>query len=97
MGSVIAIGEAPRRVTCLTFVTVTGGYTVNASRGDVLGALLRLPHVQLWEAENHWRLGSSYRGGYRCDIPCLVDASDVRTVNALKTRPALAMLQQRSY
>ena len=39
--------------------------------------------VQLWETENSWRLGSSHRGGHRRDIPCLVDASDVRTVNAL--------------
>jgi hypothetical protein len=47
--------------------------------------LLPLPHVQFWETENSWRLDSSYRGGHRRDIPCLVDASDVRTVNALKT------------
>ena len=44
-----------------------------------------MPHVQFWETENSWRLDSSHRGGYRRDIPCLVDASDVRTVNALKT------------
>jgi hypothetical protein len=44
-----------------------------------------LPHVQFWETENSWRLDSSYRGGDRRDIPCLVDASDVRAVNALKT------------
>jgi len=47
--------------------------------------LLPWPHVQFWETENSWRLDSSYRGGHRRDIPCLVDASDVRTVNALKT------------
>ena len=46
--------------------------------------LLPLPHVQFWETENSWRLDSSHRGGHRRDIPCLVDASDVRTVNALK-------------
>jgi hypothetical protein len=46
--------------------------------------LLPLPHVQLWETENSWRLDSSHRGGDRRDIPCLVDASDVHTVNALK-------------
>ena len=61
--------------------------------------LLPLPHVQFWETENSWRLGSSHRGGHRRDIPCLVDASDVRTVNALKTRAAwstsvMAMLRQ---
>jgi hypothetical protein len=39
-------------------------------------------HVQFWKAENSWRLGSSHRGGNRRDIPCLVDASDVRTMNA---------------
>jgi hypothetical protein len=47
--------------------------------------LLRLPDVQFWETENIWRLDSSHRGGHRRDIPCLVDASDVRAVNALKT------------
>jgi hypothetical protein len=41
-----------------------------------------LPHVQFWEAENGWRLGSSHRGGHRRDIPRLVDASDVRTMIA---------------
>jgi hypothetical protein len=45
--------------------------------------LLRLQHVQFWETENCWRLDSSHRGGHRRHIPCLVDASDVRTVNAL--------------
>jgi hypothetical protein len=63
--------------------------------------LLPLPHVQFWEAENSRRLDSSHRGGHRRDIPCLVDASDVRTVNALKTPPAwsmsaMAILQQLS-
>jgi hypothetical protein len=46
--------------------------------------LLPLPHVQFWDTENIWRLDSSHRGGHRRDIPCLVDASDVRAVNALK-------------
>ena len=50
--------------------------------------LLPLPHVQFWETENSWRLDSLHRGGHRRDIPCLVDASDVRTVNALKAPPA---------
>jgi hypothetical protein len=31
--------------------------------------LLPSPHVQFWQAENSWRLGSSHRGGYRRDIP----------------------------
>jgi len=44
-----------------------------------------LPHVQFRETENSWRLDSSHRGGHPRDIPCLVDASDVRTVNALNT------------
>ena len=66
------------------------------------GGLLPLRHVQFWETENSRRLGSSHRGGHRRDIPCLVDASDVRTVNALKTPPAssmsaMAMLQQLSF
>jgi hypothetical protein len=47
--------------------------------------LLRLPHVQFWESENCWRLDSSHRGGHRRDITCLVDASGLRTVKALKT------------
>jgi hypothetical protein len=47
----------------------------------ILRGLLLLPHVQFWEAENSWRLASSHRGGYRRYIPCLVDVSDVRTVN----------------
>ena len=46
--------------------------------------LLPLPHVQFWETENCWRLDSSYRGSHRRDIPCLVDASNVRALNALK-------------
>jgi hypothetical protein len=55
------------------------------------GALLPLWHVQFWEAENSWRLGRSHRGGHRRDIPCLVDASGVRTVNSLKTRATWSM------
>jgi hypothetical protein len=63
------------------------------------GACYHCPHVQFWEAESGWRLGGSHRGGHRGDIPCLVDASDVRTVNGLKTRAAwymseIAMLRQ---
>ena len=49
--------------------------------------LLPLPYVQFWETENSWRLDSSHRGGHRRDIPCLVDAADVRTLNALRRRP----------
>jgi hypothetical protein len=52
------------------------------------GGLVRLTHVQFWETENSGRLDSSHRGGHRRDIPCLVDASDVRTVNALEGAPA---------
>jgi len=47
---------------------------------------LPLPHVQFCETENSRGLDSSYRGGRRRDVPCLVDASDVRAVNALKIR-----------
>jgi len=50
-----------------------------------------LLHVQFRETENSWRLDSSYRGGHPRDIPRLVDASDVSTVNALKTLPAWSM------
>jgi len=46
-----------------------------------------IANVQFWETENSWRLDRSHRGGHRCDIPCLVDASDVRTVNAHKILP----------
>jgi hypothetical protein len=44
--------------------------------------LLPLPHVQFRKTENSWRLDRSHRGGHRRDIPCLVDAADVRTMNA---------------
>jgi hypothetical protein len=47
-------------------------------------ALLTLPHVQFWQAENTWRLDGSHRRRHRRNIPCLVDASNVRTMNALK-------------
>ena len=47
--------------------------------------LLPLPHVQFWETENSGRLDRSHCGSHRRDIPRLVDASDVRTLNAFKT------------
>jgi hypothetical protein len=50
-----------------------------------------LPHVQFWVTENSWRLDRAHRGSHRRDIPCLVDASDVRTVNAIKTAPVRSM------
>jgi len=59
-------------------------------------ALLPLPHVQFWQTENSCRLDSSHRGAHRRDISCLVDASDVRTVNALKTPPAWSMHYERA-
>jgi hypothetical protein len=43
-----------------------------------------LPYVQFWEAENSGRLDSSRRWGHRRAISCLVDASNLRTVNAIK-------------
>jgi len=55
-----------------------------AMSSHLLRGLLPLPHVQFWETENSWRLDRSHRGGHRRDIPCLVDASHVRTVNALE-------------
>ena len=57
--------------------------TANATTPERV--LLPLPHVQFWETENSWRLDSSHCGGHRRDISCLVDASDVRAVNVLKT------------
>lgn len=47
-------------------------------------SLLPLPHVQFWQTENRRRLDSSRGGGHRRDIPGLVDASDVRAVEALE-------------
>ena len=52
--------------------------------------LLPLPYIQFWEAENIRRLDSSRRGGRRRDISCLVDASDLGAVNALKSPPGVA-------
>jgi hypothetical protein len=45
-----------------------------------------VPRVQFWQAENGGRLDRSHRERRRSNIPGLVDASDVRTVNALETR-----------
>ena len=47
-----------------------------------LWCLLPLPHVQFWQTENSGRLDSSYRGGHRRHIPCLVDAAGVCALNA---------------
>jgi hypothetical protein len=63
----------------------------NRDFSPLVRGLLALPHVQFWETENSWRLDSSHRRGHRGDIPCLVDATDVRTVNALKPPPAWFM------
>ena len=57
-------------------------WTVAACSG-----LLPWLHVQFWKTENSWRLDHSHRGGHHRDIPGLVDASDVRTVNAFKPLP----------
>jgi hypothetical protein len=66
-----------------TDVTVIGeGQTLRHS--TTCAGLLPLPHVQFWETENGGRLDRSHRGGHHRDIPCLVDASGVRTVNVLK-------------
>jgi hypothetical protein len=46
--------------------------------------LLPLAHVQFWQTENCWRLDRSHCGRHRRDISGLVDASDVRTVNAVE-------------
>jgi hypothetical protein len=61
--------------------------------------LLPLPHVQFRKAENTWRLDRSHSRGHPRDTAYLVDATDVRTVNALKTPPArsksaMGMLRQ---
>ena len=39
-----------------------------------------IAEIQFRKTENIWRLYSSHRRGHRRDIPCLVDATDVRTV-----------------
>lgn len=57
----------------------------NARVTSTARGLLPLQDVQFWQTENGWRLDSSYRGRDRRDIPGLVDASDVRALNALKT------------
>jgi hypothetical protein len=54
--------------------------------------LLRLSHVQFWKTKNSCRLDRSHRGDHRRYIPGLVDASDVRTVNAIKLLPAWSMI-----
>jgi hypothetical protein len=46
--------------------------------------LLPLAHVQFWQTENGGRLDRSHCGRHRRDISGLVDASDVRTVNAVE-------------
>jgi hypothetical protein len=73
--SLRAASRAPIRI-------VTDAWLQRIPEPTILHAgLLPLPHVQFWETENSWRLDSSHRGSHRRDIPCLVDASDVRTVN----------------
>src|SRR5215471_16115862 len=49
-----------------------------------LNAVLPFHRVQFRQTEDSWRLDRSYRRGNCRDISCLVDASDVRTLNALK-------------
>jgi hypothetical protein len=66
--------------------------TLSMAAVRYFGGLLRLLHVQFWETENSWRLGSSRRGGHRRNIPCLVDASDVCAVNVLKTVRSLSVI-----
>jgi hypothetical protein len=46
--------------------------------------LLGSPYVQFWKTENSGRLDSSRGWGDRRAIPGLVDASNLRTVNAVK-------------
>ena len=61
----------------------------------VAQGLLTLPHVQLWETENSWRLDRSHRGSHRRDIPGLVDASGVRTVNVCGAFYRRALIESR--
>ena len=91
----------------LVDVVLAGG-TARVSHGYWLGCcwgdgdftppqrgLLPLPHVQLRETKNRWRLDRSHRRGDGCDIPCLVDASNVRTVNgASQGSMKIEMLRQ---
>jgi hypothetical protein len=46
--------------------------------------LLPLAHVQFWQTEDSWRLDRSHCRRYRRDFSGLVDAADVRTVNAFE-------------
>lgn len=79
---------------------VSHGYRLGCCWGDgdftpPQRGLLPLPHVQLRETKNGWRLDRSHRRGDGCDIPCLVDASNVRTVNgASQGSMKIEMLRQ---
>jgi hypothetical protein len=64
-----------------------------SSVGRTSPSLLPLPHVQLRKTENRWRLDCSHRGRHHCDIPRLVDAADVRTLNPEYRSPAITLIQ----
>jgi hypothetical protein len=81
--SLRAASRAPIRI-------LTDAWLQRIPKPTILHAgLLPLPHVQFWKTENSWRLDSSHRGDGCRDIPCLVDASDVRTVNLFVQFPQL--------
>ena len=54
-----------------------------------LAALLTLPNVQFWQAENSRRLDRSHSGRHCSDTPYLVDAANIRTVNPSTRGPAI--------
>jgi hypothetical protein len=56
--------------------------------GDITSGPASIAACSILGTENSWRLDSLHGGGHRRDIPCLVDASDVGTVSALKNHPA---------
>jgi hypothetical protein len=62
-------------------VLQSGAATLDA--GEVSKAVTCYHCRMILGNRNSWRLDSSHRRGHRRDIPCLVDASDVRAVNAL--------------
>jgi hypothetical protein len=54
------------------------------------GACYHYRMFNFWETENSGRLDRSHRGSHRRDIPCLVDASDVRALNAFSVTVGVA-------
>ena len=62
--------------------SLKGRCLCNRDTTPLTRGLLPSPYVQFWETENSGRLDDSRRRGHRRDIRYLVDASDLRIVNA---------------